>query len=794
MFEFMRANQMDIMLAFCAISTSMAFMLSITRFLPKRRKWVLINMELTATFLLFFDRLAYIYGGDVSSIGYVMVRVSNCLVFVLTSWIVFAFNLYLIDILNENSKVVLVPFRLKIVAVTSLFGVFLAGLSPFINLYYYFDEFNVYHRGPGFLIAYVIPVLCPIIQYTVAYQYRKKFSQLINTALFLYISVPIVMGIIQIYAYGISIVNMALVFVSVSLYVFTYLDINDEVERAHNVEMENLQKEQKSMRRLFDQTATAFVTAAEMKDSYSQGHAVRVAETAKRIALVAGKGEEASNEVYYAALLHDVGTIGLPDSLIGKDDELSDFEYQVIKQKPVFSGEILSSITEYPYLSLGARFSCERYDGKGYPDGLAGENIPDIARIIAIADAYVSMESKKSFRDPLPAPMIREAFVMEAGAQFDPVYADIMVKLIDSGTMIGAGGDYDKLETEIRSVKYREAVSKGVEITEHITKLYFTFTPVQGEETGFTEPSIIIFDSFDERVHDNVKSIEAYQYTEYGEVWFDGHSISTNFREMVSHVTEKAKADADAQVDTATAVGEYMVTTCKFEDHIKIVLESPDQTVEVIAALPDKTKSVFIGLTGENCLLTAIRAEKTGEVVKEGDIRRIADDIDYTNRMVSDISNIQIDRACYDATEGIPLKDHMRLRFHSLSLPSASLIWHCPYILIFSSDDGKVNGQGYIKYELLKLNGESDGSDEHAQNSITVEKKSDFKGWEYWKEACRKGIDYEVFLKRKGDRVTITTENLGVAIHDVTTIKTGVEDVYVALTGDQVALTDIRIK
>ena len=794
MFEFIRANQMDIMLALCAVSTIMAFMLMITRFLPWRRKWVLVNMELSATFLLFFDRLAYIYAGDVSDVGYVMVRVSNFFVFFLTSWIVFSFDLYLVDLLNEDGKTDIIPFRLKFVGVLAIFGLALSILSQFIGLYYTFDEHNQYHRGNGFLIAYVIPVICPIIQYTVIFQYRKKFSKLINTALFLYIAVPIIVGIIQIFQYGISIVNMAMVLVSVSLYVFTYLDINDEVERVHNLEMENLQNEQKSMRRLFDQTATAFVTAAEKKDEYSQGHSVKVAETARRIAQVSGKDADKCDEVYYAALLHDVGSLGLPDSLIGKEEDLTGFEYEVMKQKPVIAGEILSSITEYPYLSLGARYSCERYDGKGYPDGLKGNSIPDIARIIAIADAYVSMESKKSYRDPLPAPMIREAFVMEAGAKFDPVYADIMVKLIDSGIMVGAGNDYDKLETEIRSVKYREAVSKGIEITDHITKIYFTFTPLQSGEGSFCMPSIIIFDAFDERVHDNEKSITAYRYTEYGEVWFDGHSISTNVREMETGVTDKNSSKDTAGGALRNGGSDYMITTSKFEDHIRIVLESPDQIVEAIAALPDKTKSVFVGLTGENSFLTGIRVEKTDEVVSANDIRRIADDIDYTDRMVSDIPNLQIDRSCSAATHGIPLKDHLRIRFHSMSLPSANLVWHCPYILIFSSKDGKVDGENYVKYELLKLNGESDGSDERVNNNFSVEKKSGFLGWDKWKEMCKKGIDCDVLLKRKGNSVTIITENLGIAIEDVVTIKNGNTDIYVALTGDQIALTDIRIK
>ena len=261
MYGFIRANQLDIMLALCAVCIMMAVMLLITRFIPTRRKWIIIGMELVATFLLFFDRQAYIYSGDVSRTGYIMVRVSNFMVFFLTACVVFNFNAYLIDILNEYAKIKKIPARLLIVGIASVAEMILVVVSQFTGLYYTFDENNVYHRGPGFLLCYLIPVVGPLVQYTVCFEYRKKFSRFINIALFLYIFVPIAAGIIQIYAYGISIVNMAMVLVSVSLYIFTYLDINEEVVRTHNIEMDMLQSEQRSMKRLFEQTATTFMKA-----------------------------------------------------------------------------------------------------------------------------------------------------------------------------------------------------------------------------------------------------------------------------------------------------------------------------------------------------------------------------------------------------------------------------------------------------------------------------------------------------------------------------------------------------
>ena len=204
MFEFIRNHQLNIMLALCAMSALMGILLLITRFLPKRRKWILIAMEVIATLLLGFDRFAYIYSGNPSATGYVMVRLSNFMVFFLTSAIVFWFNLYILDLLSREAKVTSIPGLLSFVGIASAIGMILAVVTVFTGLYYSFDSNNVYHRGRGFLIAYFIPVLCPIIQFLVIHKYRKYFSFYIYLSLMLYIFVPIVVGIIQIFAYGLS--------------------------------------------------------------------------------------------------------------------------------------------------------------------------------------------------------------------------------------------------------------------------------------------------------------------------------------------------------------------------------------------------------------------------------------------------------------------------------------------------------------------------------------------------------------------------------------------------------------
>ena len=153
MIELIREYQLDIMLLLCGACGILVFLLINTRFLSKSRRRILILMEIMACFLLWFDRLAYIYAGAFGQTAFVMVRVSNFMVFFLTSAIVFGFNLYLIDLLTNEGKLSAPPKRLIFVGAMSVAGMLLAVVAAFTNLYYYFDETNLYHRGPGFLIA-----------------------------------------------------------------------------------------------------------------------------------------------------------------------------------------------------------------------------------------------------------------------------------------------------------------------------------------------------------------------------------------------------------------------------------------------------------------------------------------------------------------------------------------------------------------------------------------------------------------------------------------------------------------
>ena len=144
-----------------------------------------------------------------------------------------------------------------------------------------------------------------------------------------------------------------------------------------------------------------------------------------------GKSEQEQRNIYFAAMLHDVGKIGVPDQIINKPDKLTDEEYAIVKRHPVIGADILKNVSEIPGIVEGARWHHERYDGSGYPDGLRGEEIPEGARIICVADAYDAMTSKRSYRGILPKETVKEQLKQGIGTQFDAVFAQVMLQMME---------------------------------------------------------------------------------------------------------------------------------------------------------------------------------------------------------------------------------------------------------------------------------------------------------------------------------------------------------------------------
>ncbi|WP_405373661.1 HD domain-containing phosphohydrolase [Pseudobutyrivibrio sp.] len=217
----------------------------------------------------------------------------------------------------------------------------------------------------------------------------------------------------------------------------------------HAVELIRLQRNLESVvdektkenENLFLHVVESLADAIDAKDNYTKGHSGRVAAYSKEIARRYGYDEKRQENIFMMGLLHDVGKIGVPDEVINKPGRLTDEEFAAIKKHPGIGGKILGNIKEMPELAAGAKWHHERYDGKGYPEGISGDEIPEEARIIAVADAYDAMTSNRSYRGALPLEIVRGEIEKGKGNQFDQKFADIMLEMIDDGSIYRVGGD-----------------------------------------------------------------------------------------------------------------------------------------------------------------------------------------------------------------------------------------------------------------------------------------------------------------------------------------------------------------
>ena len=195
---------------------------------------------------------------------------------------------------------------------------------------------------------------------------------------------------------------------------------------------EEVRRKTREKEKLTFQAITAIAKTVDAKDTYTRQHSTRVARYSREIAIRSGlfEGEEI-DIIYRTALLHDIGKIGIPDSILNKPARLTDEEFKKMKEHTTIGAQILKDVTLIKDVDKGAKYHHERYDGKGYPQGIKGEEIPIVARIVGVADAYDAMTSDRAYRKRLPEEVVRGELEKGRGAQFDPVFCDIMLGIMD---------------------------------------------------------------------------------------------------------------------------------------------------------------------------------------------------------------------------------------------------------------------------------------------------------------------------------------------------------------------------
>ena len=205
------------------------------------------------------------------------------------------------------------------------------------------------------------------------------------------------------------------------------------VYSAFELRVRKFKAKQRQDKRIIVQSLKTFANIIDAKDPYTKGHSNRVAKYAKEIARRMEIADEDLDRIYYIALLHDIGKIGISDDVLNKPGKLTDKERIIIEMHTTIGGEILKDFSAIPGIGDGAMYHHEQYAGGGYPLGLQGENIPLFARIICIADAYDAMSSDRCYRPRLEDDNILSELVLFTGKQFDPDIVKYMLAMISDG-------------------------------------------------------------------------------------------------------------------------------------------------------------------------------------------------------------------------------------------------------------------------------------------------------------------------------------------------------------------------
>ncbi|MCM1182598.1 MAG: HD-GYP domain-containing protein [Roseburia sp.] len=319
-------------------------------------------------------------------------------------------------------------------------------LNMFTGYIFSFSKDGAYTHGTLYILVYLVPLYYIGCSAYILFRNRSLFRKKQLFSIIAYIVLAMLGPLIQMLWFpdvllSVFTCSIAIIIILFSMETPDYqmlmktlaeLDalrksLQQEVKRQTKVAEDRREKAE----RLSQQVVLTLAKTIDAKDKYTKGHSERVADYSRKIAERMHLSEQEQEEIYRMGLLHDIGKIGIPDTIINKTGKLTDEEFHIIQRHPVIGVDILNTISEMPNISDGARSHHEKYDGSGYPDGLAGENIPFMARIIGVADAYDAMTSKRSYRDVLPQEVVRAELVKGKGTQFDPSYADIMLELMD---------------------------------------------------------------------------------------------------------------------------------------------------------------------------------------------------------------------------------------------------------------------------------------------------------------------------------------------------------------------------
>lgn len=425
--------------------------------------------------------------------------------------------------------------------------------------------------------------------------------------------------------------------ISVLAYFMYFVSIQ-HIDEVNEINDEFYRNEARHTKEMLDQSIETLAYTIDAKDRYTKGHSSRVAKYARMIGKVNGKSEEECREIFLCGLLHDIGKISVSGAIINKPGKLTAEEYEKIKKHPLNGAIILEKMRDIPYLRDGARYHHERYDGKGYPEGLVGENIPEIARIIAVADSYDAMTSYRSYRPVMSQAEVKHEIWKGMGTQFDPLFAKIMISLIDSDInyeMREIPGEADEIEFDDSDMEIVWTVppkeqgediipmedaeenvlarfvntetrwanpSGSVEITDNKGTIGFHSQTWPDAKYVWYCPSILVFSSDDGTTTSN-KYDELGVFVSAGYSWRAG---SADY-EYITFSKNEAFESWDNWIAQNKAGMDYFVDYVRIGREIQLKIYNELLTVNAHLFLKDGNKNkVYLTVTGELCSISEL--------------------------------------------------------------------------------------------------------------------------------------------------------------------------------------------
>lgn len=333
--------------------------------------------------------------------------------------------------------------------------------------YSFMYTFVMFTGATQMVSSYILPLLCFLILY-------HKVS-LILFSFLIALVINVTSLIYQLEQNSITVSNSKDVEIRFAVIIVSFAGglvaskLYDSIHRDNKRYVAEITEKNQEIQDMAIQTISTIANTIDAKDEYTRGHSKRVAEYSVAIAKEINMSADEISELRSIALLHDIGKIGVPDFVLNKPGRLTDDEYNLMKQHTVMGADILKDITMLDGIDIGAKYHHERYDGKGYPEKKAGEDIPKIARIIAVADAFDAMTSNRVYRKQLDLDYVLEELKRCKGSQFDPVMAEALIKMLEEKRLVPSTVEKNDNESELSKIwtrvmqkdeeKYKEKAS-----------------------------------------------------------------------------------------------------------------------------------------------------------------------------------------------------------------------------------------------------------------------------------------------------------------------------------------------